>query len=67
METALLSGFKPDDELVEKTRTIDDHGGIWGIIELWFGQDNNLQQITVDCFDSADALLHQFVVTRPAN
>lgn len=63
METVLVSGFDADNALMEKTRTLDDHSGIWGVIELWFSQMPAPASIKIECFDSADSPLHSFTVT----
>lgn len=63
METALVCGYDADSVLQEKTRTIDDHLSIWGLIELWFSQAPTIASVHVSCYDSNDVLVHEYVVT----
>lgn len=63
METAVVSGYNAEDVLQEKTRTIDDHAGIWGLIELWFNQEPLIGTVKVSCYNSADVLLHEYLVS----
>jgi hypothetical protein len=63
METAVVCGYDAEDVLQEKTRTIDDHSGIWALVELWFSQEPPITSVTVTCYNSSDAEIHAFTIT----
>lgn len=64
MDTALVCGYDADSVLLEKTRAMCDHAGIFGIIELWFSEEPIPTTIIVQCFDTADTLTHEYQVTK---
>ena len=64
MDTALITGYDADDVLLEKTRAMCDHTGIFGTIELWFNQEPKPTSIKVECFDTADTCIHSYLITH---
>jgi hypothetical protein len=62
MDTALIIRTGADDVVLEKQRTVDDEGAIWGIVELWVVEATTVS-VTVERYDSTDTEVSCYTVT----
>lgn len=53
VNTALITAYDQDDQLIQKNRTIDDQDAIWSRIVAWL-EDNQIAKIKVERFDPQD-------------
>jgi hypothetical protein len=65
MDTALIIRYGAEDAILEKQRTVDDTGAIWGIVELWLLEVTTVS-VRVERYDSTDTEVSCFVATPEA-
>jgi hypothetical protein len=65
VNTALITACDDQDDVLEKTRTIDDHDAIWSAVVNWL-MLQHVACVKVQRYDSTDTLVQAYTVTLNA-